>query len=216
MRHNYTLMLVTDERTFADRPIEDVVALALRGGATMVQLRHKLLPARELVALGRALHAITRAAGVPLVVNDRVDVALAIGAEGAHVGQGDMPARDARALLGPQAILGVSTATLDEAWAARADGASYLGVGDIFGTASKDDAGAPVGLARLRQIAAAVGLPVVAIGGITVANAPQVAAAGAAGAAVISAIVGVPDPEVAARLLRRAFEHELSQTIGKE
>ncbi|RLC62163.1 MAG: thiamine phosphate synthase, partial [Chloroflexi bacterium] len=138
---------------------------------------------------------------------DRLDVALAIGAEGVHVGEDDMPVPLARQLIGPERILGASPATLEDARQAERDGADYLGVGDVYGTPSKPDAGAPIGVERLAQVVKAVSIPVVAIGGITAANAAAVIQAGAAGVAVISAVVAAPDPAAAARRLREIVHH---------
>jgi thiamine-phosphate pyrophosphorylase len=167
-----------------------------------VQLREKTATTREMVELGRALHAITRQADIPLIVNDRLGVALAIDAEGVHVGQDDMPAGLTRQLVGPHRILGVSAGTVEEARQAEQEGADYLGVGDVYGTPSKPDAGVPIGLAGLAEITRAVSVPVVGIGGIALNNAAAVIETGAVGVAVISAIVGAPDPEGAARRLR--------------
>jgi thiamine-phosphate pyrophosphorylase len=139
-----------------------------------------------------------------LIVNDRADVALAIDAEGVHVGQDDMPAPLARQIIGPARILGVSAGTVDEALQAARQGADYLGTGDVYGTPTKADAGTPIGLGGLAEVARAVAIPVVAIGGITIDNAPAAIEAGAAGVAVISAVIGAADPEDAARRLRAA------------
>jgi len=184
----------------------DVVRAAVRGGATAIQLRDKGASTREMIDLGRALHQITRPAGVPLIVNDRADVALAIDAEGVHVGQDDMPAPLARAIIGPERILGVSAGTVSEARQAAREGADYLGVGDVYGTPTKADAGTPIGVDGLAEIARAVTIPVVAIGGITLDNAAAALEAGAAGVAVISAVIAAPDPEAAAWQLRRTVE----------
>jgi thiamine-phosphate pyrophosphorylase len=200
---DWSVYLITDRRTAGGHSILNIVRAAIAGGATVVQLREKEASTREMIELGQALRAITRAAGVPLIVNDRVDVALAIEADGVHVGQEDMPAALARRLIGPHRILGVSAATVAEAEQAVRDGADYLGVGDVYGTPSKPDAGPPIGLEGLATIARAVAIPVVAIGGITPENAAATIDAGAVGVAVISAIVGAPDPAAAARQLRQ-------------
>ncbi|MFP4436977.1 MAG: thiamine phosphate synthase [Chloroflexaceae bacterium] len=199
---DWSVYIVTDERAAGERALPEIVRAAIQGGATAVQLRAKVATTREMVALGQALLAVTRPAGVPLIVNDRLDVALAIDADGAHVGQDDMPTAMARRLLGPERILGVSAETVAQAQQAERDGADYLGVGDVFGTPSKPDAGPPIGVDGLAAIVRAVPLPVVAIGGITLENAPAVIAVGAVGVAVISAVVGAPDPAAAARQLR--------------
>lgn len=197
------LYLVTDERLSRGRATAEIVRAAIRGGIDAVQLRGKDLPAREQLAIGRELRAITRDAGVLFIVNDRVDLALALAADGVHVGQDDLPAEIVRRLVGPEMIIGVSAATIPEALAARAAGADYLGVGAIYGTATKLDAGAATGSSLLGTIAGAVDLPLVAIGGINATNVAAVIAAGAAGAAVVSAIIAADDPEAAARELQR-------------
>lgn len=196
--------VITDRRAAGERSLIEIVRAVLRGGAHVVQLRDKDVPVRDMIALGKALLPLTRAAGVPLIVNDRVDVALALDADGVHVGQDDIPADMARRIIGPERILGVSVATVEQAQQAVRDGATYVGVGDLFGTPSKPDAGPPIGLAPLTEIARAVDLPVLGIGGITIANAASVVRAGAAGVAVISAVISVPDSEAATRALRDA------------
>lgn len=201
---NWSLYVITDRKAAGERPLTEVVEAAIAGGATIVQMRGKTATTREMIELGRALHEITRGAGVALIVNDRVDVTLALDAEGVHVGQEDMPAPLARRLIGPDRILGVSAGTVEEARQAEQDGADYLGVGDIYGTPSKADAGMPIGVKGLAEIVEAVSIPVIGIGGVTADNAMAVIKAGAAGVAVISAIVGADDPERAARRLRRA------------
>lgn len=203
---DWSVYLVTDRRTAGNRSILDVVRAAIQGGVSVVQLREKQATTREMVELGQALHEITRRASVPLIVNDRLDVALAIGAEGVHLGHDDMPVTLARELVGPDRILGASPETPDEARQAERAGADYLGVGDVYGTPSKADAGAPIGVEGLAEVIRAVSIPVVAIGGITLDNAEAVIKAGPAGVAVISAIVGAPDPEGAARRLREIVD----------
>jgi thiamine-phosphate pyrophosphorylase len=203
MKHiDWSVYIVTDQQAAGERALPEIVRAAIQGGATAVQLRAKVATTREMVALGQALLAITRPASIPLIVNDRLDVALAIEADGAHVGQDDLPAAMARQLLGPERILGVSAETVAQAQQAERDGANYLGVGDVFGTPSKPDAGSPIGIDGLAATVRAVALPVVAIGGITLDNAPAVIAVGAVGVAVISAVVGAADPAAAARQLR--------------
>jgi thiamine-phosphate pyrophosphorylase len=200
---DYSLYVITDRRTAGGRPLVEVVQAAINGGATVIQLRLKESSTREMLSLGRQLHELTRRVGLPLIVDDRVDVALALQAEGVHLGQEDMPAEVARRLIGPDRILGVSARSVAEAKEAEAAGADYLGVGDIFGTTSKPDAGAPIGLERFAEIVSSVSIPVVGIGGITLENAALVMQSGAAGVAVISAVIGAPDPEAAARRLRQ-------------
>ncbi|MFP3895921.1 MAG: thiamine phosphate synthase [Anaerolineales bacterium] len=202
---DWSVYVITDRQVAGDRPISQVIEAALAGGATMVQMREKEGTTRELIAQGRALHGITRAAQVPLIINDRVDIALALDAEGVHVGQDDMPAPIVRRLIGPDRILGVSAGTVEEAHQAERDGATYLGVGDVYGTPSKTDAGTPIGIEGIGEIAAAVSIPVVGIGGIDAENTAAVIEAGAAGVAIISAVVGAQDPRAAARRLKQVI-----------
>ncbi len=205
---NLGLYLVTDERLSRGRATVEIVRAAIKGGIDAVQLRGKELPLREQVALGRELRAITREAGVLFIVNDRADLAVALDADGVHVGQDDLPADLARQVVGPDRIVGVSAATVEEAQIARAMGADYIGVGAIYGTATKLDAGAAIGLAAIGLLKS-IGLPIVGIGGIGQANAAEVIAAGADGVAVVSAIVAADDPEAAARALRQIIDAAL-------
>ena len=206
LKPDWTLHVITDRALSGGRDQLDIVRRAVQGGATVVQLRDKDGPTRDMVQLGRALRHLTAELGVVFLVNDRVDVALALDADGAHVGQDDLPAAMARALLGPGRLLGVSAATPDEARAAQAAGADYVGAGTVYPTGTKADAGAPVGLARLADVARAVTIPVVAIGGIGAGRAGPCIAHGAAGVAVISAIVAQPDPAAAAWQLRQEID----------
>jgi thiamine-phosphate pyrophosphorylase len=203
-----SLYLVIGSDAVAGRSLDGVATAAVRGGVSLVQLREKALPDAELVALARALGDRLRPLGVPLVVNDRVEVAKAAGAQGVHLGQEDLDAARARAILGPDGLIGVSAGTPDEA--ARVDKAvaDYVGVGSVYPTPTKPDAGPPIGIAGLKALGAALApLPVVAIGGIDAGNAREVMASGAAdGIAVVSAICGAPDPEAAARRLRREIQ----------
>ncbi|MDO8552660.1 MAG: thiamine phosphate synthase [bacterium] len=211
-RVDYSLYLVADRNVGRSaRPLEDIVERALQGGVTLVQLREKESGAKDFISVAKKIQKITRRAKVPLIINDRVDIALAIDADGAHVGQSDMPAKLARELLGPKKILGVSAKTPAEALRAQNDGADYLGVGDIFGTRSKDDAGKPIGSEAIRRIARAVSIPVVGIGGISAKNAAEAIAAGARGIAVISAIVLAREPEKAANELRSIVDTSLNK-----
>ncbi|MCX7993234.1 MAG: thiamine phosphate synthase [Fimbriimonadales bacterium] len=179
-------------------PIEGA-RLVLEGGARIIQLRDKQATTRQLVEAGLKLRELTRRHGAILIVNDRLDVALAIGADGVHLGQDDMPVPLARKIAGENFLIGVSVETVEEARQAEAEGAHYLGVGPMFATATKPDAGAPVGPERLRAIKQAVSIPVFGIGGITLENALAVLKAGADGICVISAIMGAADPQEATR-----------------
>lgn len=184
----------------------EIADAAIRGGATALQLRMKDAPARAMIETARAVARRCREAGVTFIVNDRVDVALAAEANGVHVGQDDLPAEAARGLLGAGPFLGVSAATIEEAGAAARAGADYLGVGAVYATATKADAGAAVGLARIREIAASCELSVVGIGGITLHNAGAVIGAGAAGVAVITAVTMAEDMVEATRRLREEVD----------
>lgn len=209
MKIDYSLYLVTDPNLSRGRSYREVVGAALRGGATIVQYREKNASTRQMIQEASELQAFCRAQRVPFIVDDRIDVALAIGADGVHVGQDDMPARIARGLIGPGKILGVSVETADQAHQAVSDGADYLGASPVFGTATKPDIGKPIGLDGLAEIIRVSNVPVVAIGGINTGNAATVLRTGAAGIAVVSAIVGAEDPEAAARELRRILDQGL-------
>jgi len=210
-----SVYLVTDRALCLGRPLAEVVAQAVSGGATMVQLREKLAPTREFVELGRALAALLAPLGVPLIINDRLDVALAVGAQGAHLGQNDMPVAEARRLLGPRAILGLSLETpeqLREAERLPPGLVDYYGLSPIFQTPTKADAGPGWGLAGLGQARAEVDAgskrQLVAIGGIGLDNAASVLRCGAHGLAVVSAICSASDPRAASRELREAVRRE--------
>ncbi len=199
------LYVLTDPALRPDRTAEDVTVAALLGGARIVQLRDKTRSTPELIALARRLAALTRYAGALLIVNDRVDVALASDADGVHLGPDDMHPRDARHLLGPDRLVGISVSAPAEAQG-LAEYASYLGVGAIFGTATKHDAGPAVGINRIREVRAAFPhLPLVAIGGITLDNIRSVAQTGADAAAVVSAVTHAPDMQAAVSALAAAF-----------
>ena len=200
--------LVTQQSLSAGRSTVEIVDAAIAGGIDVVQLREKETDAKWRYELGTELRELTAEADVSLIVNDRVDVARAIDADGVHVGQSDLPVAVARELLGPEAIVGCSASTVPEAEAAEADGADYLGVGSVYGTASKnvpaDEEG--IGPERIAVIADAVSIPTIGIGGITAANAAPVVEAGAAGVAVISEITTADDPRAATESLAAAVE----------
>lgn len=198
--------VLTDRGLARGRSEEEVVAAALAGGATAIQLRWKTGPLREALAVGRAIQRLCRAADVPFIVNDRVDLALALDADGVHVGVDDLPVAETRALVGDRMIVGFSPPTLEEAQAAERDGADYLGVGPVYGTTTKADAGAATGLEHVRAMVAAVGIPVVGIGGITAENAAPVVDAGAMGVSVISSVVAADDITAATRALREVVD----------
>jgi thiamine-phosphate pyrophosphorylase len=203
----YVLYLVTDAGLSRGRSHLSIVEAAIRGGVTIVQYREKEAPTRRMIEEAAELLGLCRAAGIPFIVNDRLDVALAVDADGAHVGQDDMPASLARRLLGRRKILGVSAGSTEEALKAVHDGADYIGASPVFSTPTKPDAPPPLGLEGLRHMTRAVRIPVVAIGGITEGSAAAMREAGAAGIAVISAIVAAEDVEAAARALRAAMKN---------
>jgi thiamine-phosphate pyrophosphorylase len=199
------LCLVTDRRLGRGRALAEIVAAAVRGGATMVQLREKEAATRAFLEEARALKAMLAPLGVSFVVNDRLDIALAVDADGLHVGQDDLPVAEARRLLGPDKIVGLSITDARQAKAADAAAADYLGVGPIYQQQTKDDASPPLGIEGLRAIRGLTQKPIVAIGGLTPDNSAPVLAAGADGFAVVSAIVAADDPEAAARRFARLF-----------
>ncbi|MEO7244237.1 MAG: thiamine phosphate synthase [Rubrivivax sp.] len=198
------LQLVTDGVLCGARGVVAVVDAAVRGGVTLVQLREKALATRDFVARARALKALLGPLGVPLVINDRVDIALAIGADGVHIGQSDMDPADVRRLL-PHALIGLSIESPDQLPAAERAPVDYFGVSPVFATPTKLDAMPPLGLEGLRAIRAATRRPLVAIGGIDVRNVAAVIAAGADGVAIVSALCAAADPQAAARALRDAM-----------
>jgi thiamine-phosphate pyrophosphorylase len=197
-----TLYLVTDPALGRGRPLADIVAAAVHGGVTLVQLRDKEAGGRALLEEARALQALLAPLGVPLIVNDRVDVAVAAGAAGCHVGQTDLPAAAARALLGPDAILGVSLDAVHQVAAVDPGIVDYVAHGPFAPTLTKMDAGGPVGAEGLAMVRRLTALPLVAIGGIDAENAGAAIRAGADGIAVVSAIVAAADPAAASRELR--------------
>jgi thiamine-phosphate diphosphorylase len=199
------LYLVADP-DHASGDLANMVERALAGGVTAVQLRCKTLSDRAQLDLAQAVRALTRQAGALFLVNDRLDIALAAGADGVHLGVDDLPLSEARRIGGPGMILGYSPETDTQTEAAALTGADYLGVGPVFGTSTKGDAGAAIGLGVLARRARLAMIPVVGIGGITIDNAASVIRAGAAGIAVVSAISRQTDPQSAARTLRTAIE----------
>ncbi|MCS7179540.1 MAG: thiamine phosphate synthase [Anaerolineae bacterium] len=203
---NWSLYVITDAGLSRGRSHLEVIRAAIAGGATVVQYREKEGMTRRMIEEARALRELACQTGVLFIVNDRVDIALAVDADGIHVGQDDMPAPLARKLMGPEKIVGVSVDNLEQALQAERDGADYVGAGPIFATPTKPDAAPPIGLEGLAEICRRVSIPVIAIGGINEENAARVIAAGAAGIAVVSAVVAAPDVEAAARRLREIVE----------
>lgn len=195
------LYAITDRRWLGEKKLADDVEAVLKGGATLIQLREKNLDTDAFKDEAKVIKEICAAYHVPLIINDNVEVAQAIGADGVHVGQSDMAAGDVRKRLGDDKIIGVSASTVKEALEAESHGADYLGVGAVFPTGSKDDAEA-VDAAILKAICATVKIPVVAIGGITADNMKELSGSGICGISVISALFAQPDPYQAACILR--------------
>jgi thiamine-phosphate pyrophosphorylase len=204
-RFDPTLYVVTDPELARGRRLSDVVAAAVRGGVTLVQLRDKQAGGRALLETARALKSVLAPLGVPLIVNDRVDVAHAAGT-GCHVGQSDLPAAAARAILGPDAILGLSLDDPEQAHAIDPAQVDYVAHGPFAATATKADAGGATGAEGLAATRRLTGLPLVAIGGIDARNAAAAVRAGADGIAAVSAIMAAADPEAASRELRAAID----------
>ena len=200
------LYLVTDQASLRGRPLSDVVLAAVQGGVSCVQLREKHLDSRDFYAQAVALMELLRPLNVPLIINDRLDIALACGAQGVHLGQSDLPVAQARALLPPQVFLGWSVETPEQVAQSATLPVDYLGVSPVFATPTKTDTAPPWGLEGLQRVRAATALPLVAIGGIHAGNATGVLQAGAHSLAVVSAICSAEDPRASAQELRRMID----------
>ncbi|QHW32460.1 thiamine phosphate synthase [Paenibacillus rhizovicinus] len=198
---DFKLYAITAANYHPERDMLEVMEQAILGGADIVQLRKKDASKEELLADARALRALTARYGVPLIINDHIDIALAVGADGAHFGQDDLPLAEARRILGPDAIIGISTHSLEQALAAERGGADYIGVGPVYPTGTKPGRTA-VTTSYVREAAAQVSIPWVAIGGITLGNVDEVLAAGATRICAVSAIVGSEDPAKTCRAFR--------------
>lgn len=195
------LYLVTDRSLSLGRSLVEIVQSAAQGGVTMVQLREKEITSREFVELGRAVHSVLQPFGIPLIINDRADIAMIIGAQGLHIGQSDILYQDARALMGAQAIIGLSVENTEQTLQCVDWGLDYIAVSPVFGTPTKCDTAPELGLDGLRRIKQMARCPVVAIGGINRSNIAQVVRSGADSVAVVSAICSAEDPRKAAREL---------------
>lgn len=198
----YDLYVITDETVGRGRSHAELAAQAVAGGADVIQLREKRLPARDLLDVATAVRKITRDFGALFIVNDHLDLALRAGADGVHLGATDLPVSEARSLAPPGFIIGASVDSAAGAVRAEAAGADYVALSPTFATGSKADAGPGLGLSLLSVVRAAVSIPLIAIGGINAGNVADVIAAGADGVAVISAVVGADDVTAAARDLR--------------
>ena len=201
---DYSVYLVTDRRNKTDDEFLNIIEEAIKGGTTIVQLREKTASTKEFYDLALKVKEITSKYGVPLLINDRIDIALAVDSEGVHIGQDDMPAGIAREIIGEDKILGVSASTVEEAKKAEIDSADYIGSGAVFPTATKDDADS-VSEEELKEIVDSIDIPVVAIGGITIENAHTLKASGIAGFSVVSAIMSAEDPKEASEKLKEIY-----------
>ncbi len=201
-----SLYLVTDPDLCARRGLVETVVAAVRGGVSVVQLRDKRASDADLIAQGRALTDALAGSGVPLIINDRIQVAAAIGAAGVHIGQGDDSVARARALLGAEAVVGLSIQTPDHASKLDPDDVDYVGIGPVFATTTKPDHARPLGFDGLAEVRAATPLPAVAIGGLKAQHVGSVLRAGCDGLALVSAICAAADPEAAATELRRILD----------
>jgi thiamine-phosphate pyrophosphorylase len=208
---DYTLYLVTDRGLAGNRTTLQIVAAAVQGGVTCVQLREKDCSTREFITQALSIKDHLKALNVPLIINDRLDVAQAVRADGVHLGQTDMPLEMARAIVKDSMIIGISAVSLQDAVAAEKGGADYIGVSPIYPTPTKTDTAPALGLEGLREISKAVKIPLVGIGGLNPGNAGQVIQNGADGVAVVSAIVAAEDPEKAARNLKSTIQEARRQ-----
>lgn len=209
---DWGLYLVCDRQMAYPRSILEVVGQAVQGGVTVVQLREKDSPTREFLQLARQLVGYLRPRGIPLIINDRPDIALACAADGVHLGQSDLPCREARLLLGPEAIIGLSLENMGQLKEAESLDVDYLAVSPLFPTETKADTAPAWGLDRLRALRGVTGKTLIAIGGINRTNAEAAIAAGADGIAVVSAICAAPDPGGAARELKSLVERARGKT----
>ncbi len=200
-----TLYLVTDRSLAKDIPLETIVEMAIRGGVTLVQLREKNIDAKDFYDHAIRLKEITDKYHIPLIINDRIDIMMAVGAEGVHVGQEDIPAAAVRKIIGPDKVMGVSAHNLKEALQAEKDGADYIGVGSIYPTDTKKNT-SPVSLQELQKICQNVSIPVIAIGGINNKNLTTLLGTNISGIAVVSAIIKTDSPETSARNLLKVMK----------
>ena len=216
MKDALKLYLVTDRNLSLGRSLEEVVSEAVKGGVTIVQLREKEASTGEFVALARRLMSILKPLGIPLIINDRVDVALAVDADGVHIGQSDMAYEDARRLLGPDKIIGLSVESLEDLEAANALDVDYVGISPVYGTPTKTDTAEPFGLEGLRKAVDISVHPTVAIGGMNARTIGEVMEAGADGVAVVSAICSAEDISKAAKELKAIVETAANSSWSKE
>jgi len=203
---DYSLYLVTDRGLARGRSLAAVVTAAVSGGATCIQLREKDCSTLEFIEQALGIKKLLAARQIPLIINDRLDVALAVGADGVHLGQNDMPLEMAKKIAGPSMLIGISAESVQDAIEAENGGADYLGVSPIYATPTKTDTAPALGLQGLREIRSRVKMPLVGIGGLNESNAAEVIQNGADGVAVVSAIVAADDPEIAASALKQIID----------
>lgn len=207
---DYKLYLVTDRTLLGKKDLYDSIKNAILGGTTIIQLREKSISSLEFYEIGKKIKEITKEYNVPLIINDRLDIALAVDADGLHIGQRDLPLEIARKILGPEKIIGLSTATLEEAKIAQSKGADYVGVGAVFSTSTKNNTRS-VSLETLRKIKDTLDIPVIGIGGINERNVKEVIKVGIDGVAVVSAILGKENIKEASTNLLNLINGELKR-----
>ena len=210
----WQLYVIVDRDASGGRDMAAIAAAAIRGGADVLQLREKRATNAQVRRDAERLLALTRAAGIPLIINDRIEVARETGADGVHLGQQDPPVAQARRLLGPDRLIGKSTHSLEQALAAEADGASYIGLGPVFPTPTKPEYGS-IGPGLIPQVTARLGIPVVCIGAIGLDTLQPVLEAGAGCVAVVRAVCAAEDPEAAARALKGAMRQSVRATSAR-
>jgi len=203
---DFSLYLVTDRGLSRGRSTVEIVKAAVAGGVTCIQLREKDCSTLEFIEQARAIKSFIGTREIPLIINDRLDVALAVGADGVHLGQSDMPLYMAQKIAGPSMLIGISAESVQDAVKAENGGADYLGVSPVYATPTKTDTAPPLGLQGLREIRNRVKIPLVGIGGLNKSNSAEVIRNGADGVAVVSAIVATDDPEIAARNLKQIID----------
>ena len=208
---DYSLYLVTDRNLSKGRSTREIVEAAVSGGITCVQLREKHCGTRDFLNEALALRPLLKACNIPLIINDRLDIALAVEADGVHLGQSDMPIAMARKIAGDRLIIGISAESAEDALKAEHEGADYIGISPVFATATKTDTAPPLGLEGIRKIRTLVDIPLVGIGGINKDNAASVLVAGADGIAVVSAIVSATDPAAASKKLKTLIDQAFLQ-----
>ena len=210
-RFDTSLYFITDSTAYEEDEFLRRVDAALQGGVTILQIREKNKSTRAYIDLAEKVHTLTRRYGVPLIIDDRVDVALAVDADGVHIGQSDIPYEIARRLLGPDKIIGLSVETMDEVIVANALDVDYVAVSPVFSTSTKTDTLAPFGYDGLEQACRLTRHPICGIGGMNASTVGEAIARGADGVAVVSAIVSAPDPELASKNLKSIINNELDK-----